>query len=772
MLRYVKRPLVRQGRRAIRIALWPIRTATRLLIDERDRWFLWVPPLFALGIAIYFNLLTEPGWATVLAPFVLALNLRFVARGVFITVGLNVLLIIAAGILAAKIRTEWVRAPILSQTLRSATVTGFIERNERRSDKSQRITLRVVSIANLKKANTPQRVRIRVRKSTLKLSPGDTIRITARLTPPPQPTLPRGYDFARAAYFKGIGAVGFALSPPNSILLQGTSSWLAITNQFLQKLRRRIGDRIEAILPGEVGHMANALMTGERSGISRATNDLYRAAGIFHILSISGLHMAIMGGSVFVAIRLLLASIPVMALRYPIKKWSALAAAFATFAYLLISGGAHPTVRSFIMITVMFLAILLDRPALALRNVAIAALLILAVTPESLFNAGFQLSFAAVVGLISAYEAISTNQRRRRRLGLNTNHFTGSAGLFRAAWLFVIGTVGTTLIAGLATAPFAAFHFHAGQLYSMLTNMLAIPVSNLLVMPAALLAFIAMPFGAEAVPLVVMGMGIELMTWAAGKVAALPGAVIAIPAFSEAALQLMIFGGLWFCLWRRRWRSLGVLCAIAGIYSASLTPQPVALVGRNGKLVALRDQQGRLAAKKIRYTSFELRSWMENDGDTRSTRAATSTSGGRSPFRCDLEGCTGLIGKHLVAIPRSPAALVDDCKRADLLVITFPKPPGCVTGAKVLDYKTMRTQGTHAIYLESDGAIRFETVNQFRGARPWTPPARQKRYRARTATAHRQSTKRPTGTVRSRHRHTSGGERLEINDGRPLYWHR
>ena len=261
------------------------------------------------------------------------------------------------------------------------------------------------------------------------LHTGSTIELKANLVPPSAPAMPASYDFARQAYYRGIGAVGYARAPPRIIPPQPSSQasstndaqsrsrlgaeppnalpWDARIAIAIERARARIGKRIQDALPGELGVMANALMTGARSGISQTMNDLYRDAGIFHILSISGLHMAIMGGSVFFALRLLLATIPPLALRFPIKKWAAAAATAATFAYLLISGGAHPTIRSFIMTLIMFGAIMLDRPAIALRNVAIAALVILVVMPESLLSAGFQLSFAAVVALVAVLRDVS-----------------------------------------------------------------------------------------------------------------------------------------------------------------------------------------------------------------------------------------------------------------------------------------------------------------------------------------------------------------------------
>lgn len=752
-----------------------------LLATERDRWFLWTAPAFGVGIAIYFKLRDEPHWLSIALTVLLLLIVRIAARHKPVSATISGLcLIVAMGAFAAKIRTEAVRAPVLDAPLRAALVTGHLERIEVRQDQSKRLTIRVQRIAELPVPETPGRVRIRVRKSAVPIKTGDAIRVKARLAPPPRPALPRGYDFARAAYFQGLGAVGYAVADLEVIQLEGPHDWSADIATRLQILRRAIGNRIEAAIPGEVGIMANALMTGERSGITKATNDLYRDAGIFHILSISGLHMAIMGGSVFVALRFILAAFPMIAVRYPIKKWAAAVAAVATFGYLLISGGAHPTVRSFLMIVIMFLAIMLDRPAIALRNVALAGLLILVVLPESLFNAGFQLSFAAVVALVAAYEWYQARANRRRRLGYTRYRPTGWFRHVQAFWLFLFGTIATTLIAGLATAPFAAFHFHTSQQYSVLTNMLAIPVSNLVVMPAALAAFIAMPFGVEAIPLWIMGLGIEIMTWSAQKVTALPGAVRAIPAFSEAALQLMIAGGLWLAIWREPWRILGLVPLIAGVYLAANPVRPDILMGKEGALVALRAADGRLAALPVRSATYELGRWIENDGDTREPNAVWKNAGNRAPFKCDLEGCTVAIAGRRLALPRSPAALIDDCQRADLLVITFPKPNGCRTGAEIFDFHRLKRYGTHAIFIEpaqtetigKPTKLRIETVEQFRGHRPWTTLARIKQRGITRRLSNEQPAQSKTPKQSTNKRRRLEPERPEIDEGHPLHWSR
>lgn len=477
-------------------------------------------------------------------------------------------------------------------------------------------------------------------------------------------------------------------------------AWAAV-----ERLRAGIVQRVTAVLPGQTGAIGVALITGERGGITDATNNAFRDSGLLHILSISGLHMAVMAGAVFYLMRLILAAFPSLALVYPIKKWAAAAAMLGTAAYLMISGSSFATVRSAIMIAIMFLAVILDRPALALRNVVLAAALILVLFPESLFDVGFQMSFAAVVALISVYEALRGRGAPFTRRG----PVTGFA-------LFMGGIVLSTLIASAAVAPFAAYYFHKSQQCSVLANLVAIPICDLLVMPAALAALILMPLGLEAPPLWVMGWGVDAMLWTAERVAALPGAILRIPAMPTAAFLLMIAGGLWLALWQTRWRLAGAALVAAGLALAPTLRLPDLLVGRDGALVAVRDGNGQLSAVGAGRASFELARWLEHDGDQRSAKEAGKAAG----FLCDGVGCRMRVKGLTVAVAQRPAAFADDCRGASILVAPIASPNSCVAPKAVVDFFAARREGTHALYIGDDGSIRMETVAQARGQRPWS----------------------------------------------------
>lgn len=680
------------------------------LETEREHWFVFQPLFFGLGIGTYFALPVEPPLWAVIATVVLA-GLAYAGSRGFLAIVLGMITVAAAGGAAAKLRTEYVRAPVLEKRVGPVQVTGTVVLVEPMAKRGQRLTLNVTAIEGLAAERLPARVRIRAMTPLASLKPGDGVRLRATLAPPSGPALPAGYDFARTAWYQGLGGVGFSLGLPERLAEPPAASFQA--SALIARVRQAIGARIVAALPTEAGAIANALITGERGGISEATNDAFRDAGLYHILSISGLHMVIMAGAVFFVVRLALACFPSIALRYPIKKWAAAAAAIAALGYLLISGSAFATVRSYIMISIMFAAVLLDRPALAMRNIALAALVILVAYPESLLDVGFQMSFAAVVALVAAYEWI--NAKRQAAASWRRSVFGRGA-------MFFGGIVLSTIVAGIAVAPFAAYHFHTSQQFAVLANLITIPVCNLIVMPAALLALVLMPFGLEWIALAVMGAGIDVMVWCAKWTASIPGAVSHIRAIPLSAFLLMVAGGLWLTLWPARSRVLGLAGFAAGLALTPMLPRPDVLVGRDGALVALRSgEDGRYTALASRGSNFELKRWLEHDGDPRDVRAATYSAKSPAGVRCDGIACNAAVKSRTVAIVRHPAALRDDCAHANILVLDIPRPRGCDQPATVIDFFGLRRLGTHAVYLEDDGNVRIETVAQYRGERPWAP---------------------------------------------------
>jgi competence protein ComEC len=684
---------------------------------ERASFFLWSPVCLGGGIAAYFALPVEPAMVVAFAPLALALILRSTVRaGTLAATLMTALILFGAGFAIAKLRVEAVRAPVLTKALHSVEITGTVTMVEAKIPRGQRLTISAPTIAGLARDQTPAVVRIRTMSSRTMAAPGDRIRLKANLSPPAKPALPGGFDYARTAWFDSVGGVGYAFAAPT---IEGHADTGTISQWYhrgIEDVRQAIAVRIRQALPGETGEIALALITGERGGITVETNNAFKNSGLFHILSISGLHMVIAAGAVFYSVRLILAAIPMIALTLPIKKIAAALGILSAIAYLAISGVAFATVRSALMILIIFGAILLDRPALALRNVALAAFLILAVYPESLLDAGFQMSFAAVTALIASHEILSriVGRESKPHPVMHVVKFFGEI-------------IASTLIASAAVAPFAAYNFHQSQQYAVLANMVAIPICNIVVMPAALLAMVLMPFGLEWIGLKPMGWGIEGMAWCANKVGALPGAVGHIPEIPALAFVLMLAGGLWLCLWQTRIRLLGAALVVLGLLIAPWMPRPDILVGQKGLLVAVRDQSGKLFALPAKGSKYDLDRWLEYDGDGRTARDAQ----GGDAFTCDAVGCIAHVKGATVAVAEHPAAVNDDCLNADVLVLDLPKPDDCAVPSTVIDVFDRWRNGAYALYVDrSDDSpephVRLETVAAHRGERPWsTMPERK-----------------------------------------------
>ncbi len=233
------------------------------------------------------------------------------------------------------------------------------------------------------------------------------------MSPPPQPVTPGGYDFARHLYFLQIGAVGFAYSPPAPLADQ-RPTLASRAAASIEQARLTLTRRILAAAPGDRGAIVAAVVTGKREAISDEAEAVFRDSGLTHLLSISGLHIGLATGIIFFSLRAGLSLIEPIALRYPIKKWAAVAAILSGAAYLALSGNAWPAQRSFLMTAVVYIAIIADRRAFSLRNVAIAAFIILVLAPEAVANPGFQMSFAAVTALIAGYEWASARADPQR----------------------------------------------------------------------------------------------------------------------------------------------------------------------------------------------------------------------------------------------------------------------------------------------------------------------------------------------------------------------
>ena len=595
----------------------------------------------------------------------------------------------------------------------SGELVGLVLSAERTETGALSAVLVPVSFAGLPSERLPAKVRLNVRLRDAALRPGAEVRLRARLMPPPEPVLPNGFDFARQAWFSSIGAVGFAYTAPEEAAPPSG------VGELLTVLRMKIGERMRSQIGGTSGAVAAALVTGERASIPDEVSADLRAAGIYHVLSISGLHMVLFAGSLFWVVRTFLVLLPGLALRYPVKKWAAAVAILGATFYLLISGGAVATQRAWIMICLMFLAVLLDRPALSMRNVMLAATVILMWRPESLIGASFQMSFAAVIALIAFYESEPVRKWSSRPRA------TGIEALVSRGAGYILGIALTSIVAGAATGVIAAFHFNRIAIYGLAGNMAAMPLVGIVVMPMALLALLLMPFGLDGPALWLMGKGVDGMLAVAHEVAAWQGADRHVPAAPLSALVIAVFGALWLTLWRAHWRYAGLVPIAVGLGLWGSATPPDILIDRDAALFAVRTADGNLALTAPR-PSYTAEQWLRYEGDTRTVREAA-----RSEFiGCDRGGCVYREeGRPVVAFPSSLAAVVEDCEKADIVAAAVPVPRHIRNdcGARLLlDYFFFWRNGATTITLAPDGAFRIHTARELRGERPWVQRSRDR----------------------------------------------
>lgn len=694
---------------------------------------LWLPVAFGFGIILYFTAAHEPLWWAGLA-LTLGLGVAaFATRASVVGFSLFVVLTAtAAGFATATLKSRFISHPVLAAPVFSAQISGFVELREER-ERSDRIVLRVHRLEAYRLTEKPERVRLSVRKGTAP-TVGSFVELRARLNPPLAPLRPGGYDFARDMYFQRIGASGFVLGQiRQTIPLEPPSLRLRYT-AAIGSLRDGIDARIRAALPGDKGAIASALITGKRDAISAPVNDAMYVSSLGHVLSISGYHMAVVAGVVFFVIRAGLALIPSVASRYPIKKWAALCAlGMATF-YLLLSGAEVATQRAFIMTAIVLTGVMCDRPALTLRTIAVAALAVLLIAPEAIVHPSFQMSFAATLALIAAYE---------RGLPWLSAVPKTSLGARIALWggREILGLILASLVAGLATTLFAAYHFHRLAPYGLLSNLLAMPIVSVWVMPCGLLALATMPFGFDATFWHLMGGGIDWMIAVALWVATLPGAVGRIHAFGVGPLLMASFGLVVICLLRSPLRFAGALLVGMACVAAYRAPQPEVRVSHDARMVAVRGPDGRLSMMTTSSDDFTMREWLAADADIRSVHDETLSS----HVRCDDLGCTApLLGGGLVALAQNAEALADDCNRAAIVVTQRHVPPHCK--AHAIDRDIWQRYGAAALTRAGD---RFEiTFARPPGHdRPWakTPPlsAKEARTISLPRPAQRDATPRP-----------------------------
>lgn len=664
--------------------------------------FPFAPVMVGLGVGAYFSLSHEP------EPLVLALSAAMAAvillvafwrleraRPLAVAVALACL-----GFAAAGWRTHSVAAPVLGWRFYGA-IEGRIVAVDRSSSDAVRLTLDNARLSGVPVARTPRRIRLSVHGGALDVDPivGTRIMVTGHLGPPAGPTEPGGFDFRQLAWFQGLGAVGYTRSPV--LGLEPPEAGLALA---LSRLRHRISAGIRTRLPGETGGFVAAILTGDRSGVGLETTEDLRRSNLSHLLAISGLHMGLLTGVVYGALRAVLALWPTVALRLPIRKIAAMGALMAAASYLALSGGNIATQRAFVMAAVMLVAVMVERRAISLRSVGLAALILLLWRPEALLSAGFQMSFSATVALVAVFAALRRLERNkpRRRKG----------PVQRMVRPFVSAAL-CSLVAGVATAPVAAVQFHRFTDYGLIANLLSVPLMGLLVMPAAVLSAVLWLVGAEGVGLWLMERGTQWILGVAQVIGRLDGAIRMVIAPPGWVLPGLGLGGLWLALWPGRMRFAGVLVICGALLGWALVERPALLIDRDGALVGLMSPEGRTLSRG-RGAGYSAAAWLEADGD-----GATQSDAAARTGMVAIDG--GVQFQHAGAqwfhlTGRRGEAVLPDLCTADVTIVINARIVDRSGPCLLLDQRALAAQGATAV--SADGQV--VTAQAVAGRRLWS----------------------------------------------------
>lgn len=703
---------------------------TAQVAAQADHAFLWAPVAFGAGSATYLGLKSEPSRLPavlaaglfVLVAFALRARTRATGRGRGWSILTSLAAVAACGFLAGELRSDLAAAPIAPPGLGVVPLEGFVVDVANPSDKGQRLLIAPVWVARIPADQTPKRIRLVVPAGGV-LGPGQAIRVTALLDPPPGPAAPGAYDFARDAWFEGVGGVGLAMAPPEAISL-APPPWrlrLGMTlNAIRWSLAQRLAGAMQAIMGDHDGGATGLVVTvatSHEDWLDDQSRQDLRDSGLAHMLAIAGLHMAAVSGFVFFGLRLAAAAWPRLALRVDGKKLAAVGGLIAVGVYLTLSGAHPPARRAAITAAAAFLAILFDRRAISLHSLAIAALVIMLIEPEVVVSPGFEMSFCATAALVALAELWP---RGVRPVGLP---WPLAALQTVRDWLAAMAMV--SLVAGAATAPFSIQHFNRLANYGVPANLGADLLASLVLMPALVIGAILQTLGAHdaATPFLFMA------GWAARGVivighffAIAPGSGLTFSSAPTVALLISYLGILFACLWRGWLRWVGApLAAAVIVWPRPAAPEAwIAADGDDAAVVV----GGEAIALKPDMRAYAVQTWAQRRGFSLPADGTKALAG---VANCDRKGCGPVAGVHPAIAawwtvrPPKPGVLESLCRGADILVFTraeFPKPAIC-GGATTLAPSDFAKGGAAEIFRNGAG-WRIEWAQPQRGDRPWS----------------------------------------------------
>lgn len=720
-------------RRMRRLSLAELRAETvKAMATELDRGmaFLLVPVFLAVGAIVYFTLEAEPDWLPLLAAASALAVLSWSVRARHTALlGALALLLCSAGMLAGKLETWRAGTHMLGSEV-TTRLTGRVVSIDDMANGRTRLTVDVVATERPALKYQPERVRLTARKVPQGLAAGSTVTGLVRLLPPTGPVRPGSYDYSFESYFDGIGGSGFFLSDIE-VRTDAPMPLGARIATAIERARDAIADHVRGSIGGPEGEIAAALIVGVRAGIPETINEAMRKIGIYHIISISGLHMALVAGTVMSLMRGAFAFFPDFASLRSTKKYAAAAALFAIAAYLLISGMVVAAERSFIMLAVMLTAVLFDRAALTMRNLAISAIVVIVLSPHEVVGPSFQLSFAATAALVGAYAGWA-DYRASRPVTPSIQRRSLPGALMNWFAMMMVALAATSIIAGSATTLFAMWHFQRVAPLSLFANLAVMPIVSVIVMPFAVFASLFMPFGLDGPFLYVMGKGLSAMIGMSEWIAAL-SPLDAVGLVSASSVVLVTIALVIATITTTWLRLAAIPLAVAGLLMVAQVRTPDVLISEDARLVAVPIGEEQLAVNRSRPNAFTIDNWRRaldaetvakphTGSDQMLVSAADAPEAGA--FRCANDLC---VARHMsgkvVAQAKSEATARPACKLAAVIVIddATASDPCHLPSVAVITKRQLAKAGSAAVFLpdQAEGGRAQVSFAVEADYRPW-----------------------------------------------------
>lgn len=648
----------------------------------KNNWIFWIPLFISIGILSYF---TTPLGA-------LAIQMTATKKYIYLSLlpiisiilykknrmATIYLISIIIGFYASLLRTELVTSPVLSETIKDVWVKGTVEDIQYASS-GGRITLSQLYVRDLKKAERDIRIKVTVKTNIDDISIGDIVSFKGTLMPPMAPSIPDGFDYRTFAYYQKIGGTGYATS---RLIIKNKGE---VNSHFIEKLRQAAISRILEILPQPSASIASGMLVGDSSYLKQKVYEKIKVAGIAHVIAISGMHMVVVVSIIFFVFRWLCSLSNYISLRFDAKKVAAIISIIGSLFYLILAGNPVSAQRAYIMSSLVLLAIVLNRRSQAMHSLAISCTILLLLTPESLLNPSLQMSVAACFGLIWSYNFFHKfiTPPKEQQLW--------------AKWLYYMLNISfSTVVAGIFTAPFIIYHFHQFSTYSLLANLISIPLTDFFLMPLGMIGLALMPLGFDLIPFLIMEKGINIMLFIVDVVANLPMSSLFVPSISGYTMILFSYGTIILCVAKDKLRICGIGMIGISIISLFWIRMPDILIDAEGRLFAVRHEDNYYFSN-MNVARFVRKVWQESVGENNPIAIDKAKIEG-----CTSDKCTLSKGNISVLILKT-----DDyeCGNNDLIINMITSDPLC--NSNTITLTDLKNNGAHAIWI--DKKIKIKT---------------------------------------------------------------